>query len=454
MGLPDRAQIDGQINPTLTVHGCFSAAVDGEERRVHLDLRDHPGLVPWLDSILEHILSQQCRSPEIRPIAEPPGGHTRRLLLDAGILYLRPRGAGGMELGLNPQLNVQLMLNVRRHGGPAYQAMLTLADDPELTRWLLRFFSDRLAATDLRRLGESLRESLRGHNLLVDTLPAPDAFWPDPAAPVELAAELALAARTSRQPAGRPIPAEVRRVLGRHTPALPPDTELVWGEDTGTGMVFPTRLGADDREAVIARYIGTAASERATQWELQLEAARASVRNRRHAVLRDIVPAPQRAKLRQFVRQLRERGYFPELGDGQVALRSSIHNQPTIASLHQGLAGIVSRIGKEPVNPSYCYLSCYEEGAVLDRHLDRAQCAYNLCLVLDMQYLDRDGDPEPWPIYLELDGRPEAALLNVGDGVFFSGSQIWHWRDALPAGQRAFVCFYHFVPLGYTGSLD
>jgi hypothetical protein len=154
------------------------------------------------------------------------------------------------------------------------------------------------------------------------------------------------------------------------------------------------------------------------------------------------------------VRQLRERGYFPELGDGQVALRASIHNQPTIASLHQGLAGIVNTIGEEKVIPSYCYLSCYEQGSVLERHLDRQQCAYNLCLVLDMRYLDRDDEPDPWPIYLELEGKPEPALLNVGDGVFFSGRSIYHWREALPAGQRAVVCFFHFVPPGFSGSLD
>jgi hypothetical protein len=178
------------------------------------------------------------------------------------------------------------------------------------------------------------------------------------------------------------------------------------------------------------------------------------MRDRRYAVLRDIVPAAQRVALQRYVRQLRQRGYFPELGDGQVALRASIHNQPTIASLHNGLAELLSGIGPEPVRPSYCYLSCYEEGAVLERHIDRPQCAYNLCLVFDMQDLSGGAEPQPWPIYLELDGRPEAALMRVGDGVFFSGRSIYHWRDALPAGQRAVVCFYHFVPYGFAGSLD
>jgi hypothetical protein len=92
---------------------------------------------------------------------------------------------------------------------------------------------------------------------------------------------------------------------------------------------------------------------------------------------------------------------------------------------------------------------------VLDRHLDRQQCAYNLCLVLDYRFTDgRAGEPDPWPIYLELDDKPVPALLNVGDGIFFSGRSIYHWRDALPQGQRAVVCFFHFVPPGFGGSLD
>jgi hypothetical protein len=55
---------------------------------------------------------------------------------------------------------------------------------------------------------------------------------------------------------------------------------------------------------------------------------------------------------------------------------------------------------------------------------------------------------------MELDGNPTAVLLQVGDGLCYSGTDIWHWRDALPAGQRAIICFYHFVPAGFTGSLD
>jgi len=64
------------------------------------------------------------------------------------------------------------------------------------------------------------------------------------------------------------------------------------------------------------------------------------------------------------------------------------------------------------------------------------------------------GDPKPWPIYLEVDGQPSAKHLQTGDGLLYSGSEIWHWREALPEGQRAIICFYHFVPTSFSGSLD
>ncbi|MBN8281273.1 MAG: hypothetical protein J0M16_11735, partial [Gammaproteobacteria bacterium] len=217
---------------------------------------------------------------------------------------------------------------------------------------------------------------------------------------------------------------------------------------------YPVRLphGATSLTVPAA---GLEVATRAAQWHARREAARESMRTRGFALLREVIPPAQRAALRRYVRQLRERGYFPDLDDGQVKLRASIHNEPTIAALHNGLAGLVNTIGPEPVLPSYSFLSCYEEGAVLDRHLDRPQCRYNICFVLDMQFTDgRTGEPEPWPIYLELQGRPVEALMQVGDGVFFSGSSIWHWRDALPPGRRVVVCFSHYVPADHAGSLD
>jgi hypothetical protein len=349
-------------------------------------------------------------------------------------------------------MDLRLALYARRHRQPAINAMLGLAEEPDVTRWLLQHYGAGRPAPDLAQLDATLLRSLRQHGVLVDEPPDAEAFYPDPAAPVDLTRELAPAARIYRQSAGQPVPPAVRAVLGRHTPALPPGRDLLWSEDAGTGLVYPAVCGNDHAAAQTQPPAGAGAARRAELWQEQRASARVSLRTKRYAELRALVPEDQQEKLRRYLRQLVERGYFPALGDGQVERRAGLHNPATFAAFHHGLARLVTAICGEPLIASYCYLGCYEEGAVLERHKDRPQCAYNLSLVFDMQ--NRHGPPAPWPIYLELDGKPREVLLEVGDGLLYSGTEIWHWRDALPPGQRALVCFYHFVPEGFTGSLD
>lgn len=438
-----------RLNPSLTVEAVFAADIDGEQFRSKVRLSDHPEIATWLLSLLDCLLIQQGRLPGEPRIAVPQGTEAVQLLIDARILSPQPQPDGLMGLQLAQNFDVKLLMLARRRGLPARSTLLPFLDDADLTRWLLSRCARPAAAP--APASDALAEKLAAHDILVSELPPPDAWFPDPAEPVDLAAELTSAALVIGQPAGAPLPTEVRNILGRHVPALPPDTALLWGQDAGTGMMYPT-VWSGATAADVERVAGTGAVARAAQWDRQRAAARESLRTRRYAELRGILPDAQRAKLRRYFRQLVERGYFPSLGDGQVELRASLHNQRTAAALHHGLAGIVNSIGDEPVIASYSYLACYEAGAVLARHRDRKQCAYNLSLVLDMQ--GPAGEPEPWPIYMELDGSPQAVLLQVGDGLCYSGTDIWHWRDALPAGHRAVICFYHFVPVGFTGSLD
>ena len=177
------------------------------------------------------------------------------------------------------------------------------------------------------------------------------------------------------------------------------------------------------------------------------------MRTRRSAVLREIIPPAQQARLRNYVRQLVERGYFPSVGlDKQVDLRRSMYRQQTIGSLHNGLARLLSEVYGQPLMGSFNQLGLYEAGSILEKHTDRPQCVLNLSLVLDMQ--GPLGEPEPWPIYIEMDGKTEAIHLKVGDGLAYSGVEVPHWRDPLPEGQRAICGFFFFVPPDFTGSLD
>lgn len=439
-----------QLNPSLSVLAYFIVPDGGDGRRTRLPLADHPEVAAWLLSVLDYVLSVQAGRSGEKQIAQPPGGAAGEALMRGSVILVNQRPDGGLAMRLNPEFELLLEINARRRGQPATNVQFALMQDPALSRWLLTASlagGFQPAAPD-----PGLFDVLRQCGALLTQEPPPAAWFPDPDAPVDLAAELAVMSQVVIQPAGSPVPAAVRQVLGRHTPSLPPGADIAWGQDAGTGMMYPVYLAPGQSTDTLP--VGREAEARAAAWAAQCETGRESMRKHGFALLRGVIPPAQRQALRRYVRQLRERGYFPDLDDGQVKLRASIHNEPTIAALHKGLAGIVNTIGPEPVIASYSFLSCYESGAVLDRHLDRPQCRYNICFVLDMQYLDRDEEPEPWPIYLELEGKPVAALMQVGDGVFFSGANIWHWRDALPPGRRVVVCFSHYVPEAYTGSLD
>lgn len=439
----------GRLNTGFYVDLYFLVPMGEETRKTVFRLRRHPEMAAWTLNLLDFVLSQQGQGPPGARLAEPPGGAALDKLVRGGVVQASRRPDGGLALRLTPDFDVCLFLVARRHHAPAHAVTLRLMDDPALSRWLLTHVPEGAPPADPARADAALAASLRRHAILVDELPPPAVHYPDPALPADLAADLATAAQVFPQPAGAPMPAEVRDVLGRHVPELPPGAGLLWGLDAGSGLAFPSLW---DGAADFTPLAGAAAAPRAARWDRQREEARESLRSRRYAVLREIVPPAQQAKLRHYVRQLVERGYFPALGDGQVERRTALYNEPTIGSIHNGLARILSSVAGEALLPSYCYLSCYEEGSVLERHRDRAQCAWNLSVVFDMS--GPAGEPDPWPIYLELDGKPEEVLLAVGDGVAYSGTELWHWRDALPAGQRAIVCFFHFVPQDFTGSLD
>ena len=86
--------------------------------------------------------------------------------------------------------------------------------------------------------------------------------------------------------------------------------------------------------------------------------------------------------------------------------------------------------------------------------MDRPQCEFSISLLVDYS-------PEPdgacgWPLYLEDPRTPEtiaAADLAVGDGVFYRGRAIFHYRDALPEGHQATLLFMNYVREDFDGRL-
>jgi len=177
----------------------------------------------------------------------------------------------------------------------------------------------------------------------------------------------------------------------------------------------------------------------------QTDSAKQSLAANGYVVLRNIINPLQTGALRTYYRELTNKDYF--IRDAQVPKRDIIRNEPVAKFIHYQLTNLLNRITPEKVKPSYSYLSMYKPGAVLKKHTDREQCAWNMSLVIDT-------DPDYiWPIYLETGGLISAVKLEIGDAVIYRGTKIPHWREQLPDNQQATICFYHFVAEDFAGPL-
>ena len=94
------------------------------------------------------------------------------------------------------------------------------------------------------------------------------------------------------------------------------------------------------------------------------------------------------------------------------------------------------------------YFASYLAGAVLEPHRDRAQCELSISLQID--YAPEPEGDTPWPLLIE--GR--AVPLGLGDALVYRGRELTHARGALPEGHASASIFFHYVPEGFTGSLD
>ena len=274
--------------------------------------------------------------------------------------------------------------------------------------------------------------------------------------------------------AGDLVPEAIRERVA-HTEVFASRRPLVWVEHPGTEMMAPYWPDEACIEAIRSLQRGAMATgalplavrralrrseilatenwarDQAENWRMQCERGRAELAESGYTVLRDLLPRAHLQTLRGYLEHLYANGYMAP-GPRPAERRDVLHNQPVLRFLHHQLVRLIQRLVAAPIKPSYSFLSRYREGAVLSRHVDREQCAWNLSVVLDQ-------DPEPgrdraWPIHFDVQGSVHTALLGIGDGVLYSGTDIPHWRDALPLGQRVTVGIFHFVDREFAGSLD
>ena len=157
------------------------------------------------------------------------------------------------------------------------------------------------------------------------------------------------------------------------------------------------------------------------------------------------------AALRRYYRCLIRKGLIRHR-DPQCPQRIVAHNEPVARFFHDQLTKVVSSVAGEPVKPSYVYFASYQAGAELTKHTDRAQCEFSISFCLDFS-----PEPEretPWPLCLDTAQGKVEIHQALGDGLFYRGTRVPHYREALGDGFSSTSIFFHYVPADFNGTMD
>ena len=154
---------------------------------------------------------------------------------------------------------------------------------------------------------------------------------------------------------------------------------------------------------------------------------------------------------RTYYRALERNGYLLLDRDQVKNNRYEIHNDEVSRFMHLQSANLLRTITREPIYPSYSYLSAYRKGAELKKHLDRPQCAWNGSLLIDTNPdIEKAGY---WPIFLECQSGVKKINQALGDLLVYRGHETPHWRPKLKQQSRQTLVLFHFVPIDFTGDL-
>jgi hypothetical protein len=192
--------------------------------------------------------------------------------------------------------------------------------------------------------------------------------------------------------------------------------------------------------------------ERRIEERLRRMAERAALfKKKGYAPVSSLIHPFHVAALRRYYRHQIRQGAI-RLGDRQSSRRYVAHNEAVARFFHHQIGHAVSAIVGEAIKPSYVYLASYLEGAELEKHTDREQCEFSVTLCLDFS-------PEPdlatsWPIRFETGQGKLAVYQALGDGLVYRGTQVPHYRHALPAGCTSTSIFFHYVREDFAGTLD
>lgn len=237
------------------------------------------------------------------------------------------------------------------------------------------------------------------------------------------------------------LDARDRAAVARLTPGAAAPADL---DEATAGRLLDAGILVDPAEALA----------RCAAWGVARASAAGRFGRDRCAPLAGMVHPAMVDALRARYRALVAEGYAG-FDDALGRNRYCMHNEPVARALHRDLAALASEVAGEALKPSYVYFGAYREGAVLVPHRDRDQCPVSISLLVDYE-------PAPasrWPLCVRVPrGGGATELVEVlqapGDGLFFDGTRLEHFRPPLPRGHRSTSLFFHFVPVGFEGSVD
>jgi hypothetical protein len=394
-------------------------------------------------------------------------------------------------LVLNPSLRLSVTWYVRRANQPGAQFVMRWPEDLPLVMWLLSTISASGAQGDDSNdvdveVPSDIIESAVGKGILVAPSVAPSAPPLFPCSVVEAPLELVpcsplsdaelgslrlthgLCAPPTRLPEHRDGAEVSSELLGplpsRAWSDVPPGTHRLWVRSS-VGIAQPcdvcdevarailrgdhARLGELPRNLrqrlALADILVPQASADTAHWDPS--STRTQLQEQGFVVMRDILSPLQVAALRKYYRELRAAGFF-HLDRHQVPLgRDGVYCEAVSLFFQQELGRVLNTVLPSPVRPTYTWFFRYRSGAILERHVDRPQCRWNVSVALDYERLVSSEDA--WPIYVASGGETHEVRLGIGDALVYSGTDTPHWRDALPRQiAAASVWLFHYVEDG------
>ncbi len=174
-----------------------------------------------------------------------------------------------------------------------------------------------------------------------------------------------------------------------------------------------------------------------------------------------------KAVVRELTKNELERHEFFRMG------RHIVHDHAYFTELQNSLTERVSDMAGEELEPRYNFLSLYSNLGACQVHMDSPESKWTLDVCLEQSdvwpiHISQTRDwpedfavsSEDWIQHIKEDPknafRPYA--LHPGDGVLFSGSSQWHYRDPIAKprerGHFCHLIFFHYIPRGTADLLD